>query len=245
MDLKEVDNTINRRHPWETARLKALSSILHPFLFNGIEIMDVGCGDGFIARGLFSNLQVKKITAVDIHLSDDQLQEFNQVSDEITYTREIPDSGEFDLVLLLDVLEHIKDDAGFLEGIVKRQLHERGRILITVPAFQSIYGQHDINLGHYRRYNLQRLECLATTAGLKIVSSGYLFATLLIPKYILCSLLKISSVAEGVGKWTGGRVLTGILETFLNLDNRLLLFLARFGIKLPGLTGWVLCEKQE
>ena len=245
MDLKEVDNSIARRHPWETARLRAISTILSPFLFNGIEILDVGCGDGFIARGLFKHLQAKKITAVDIHLSDDQLQEFNQVSNEITYSREIPDNVEFDLVLLLDVLEHIKDDAGFLAGIVKNQLQKRGRILITVPAFQSISGQHDINLVHYRRYRLQKLEHLAKSAELGIISSGYLFASLLLPKYILCSVLKIDRYSEGVGQWTGGRFLTGMLESLLNLDNRLLLSLSRFGIRIPGLTGWVLCEKQE
>jgi len=140
MDLREFGKNRANRHPWETARLKALAAILRPHLFERIKVLDVGCGDGFISTWLFSHLRTKKITAVDIHLSDDQLQEFNQVSDEITYTREIPDNAEFDLVLLLDVLEHVKDDAGFLAAIVEDQLQSSGRILITVPAFQAIFG---------------------------------------------------------------------------------------------------------
>lgn len=245
MDLSEFYNGNVIRHPWETARLKALAAILRPHLFEKIKVLDVGCGDGFISTGLFSHLQAKKITAVDIHLSDEQIDEFNRVSNDISYTRDIPDNAEFDLVLLLDVLEHVKDDAGFLAGIVENQLQSSGRILITAPAFQSIYGQHDLNLGHYRRYHLQALQQLAESAGLVVISSGYLFASLLLPKYILCSLLKIDRYAEGVGQWSGGRFITALLESLLNLDNRFLLSLSRFGIKFPGLTGWVLCEKQE
>ena len=59
MDLKEFDNTHTRRHPWETARLKALATILRPHLFNAIKVLDVGCGDGFISTGLFSYLTAK------------------------------------------------------------------------------------------------------------------------------------------------------------------------------------------
>jgi len=245
MDLKEFDKTKANRHPWETARLKALSAILRPHLFNGVKILDVGCGDGFISMGLFGHLQIKKITAVDINLSDKQMLEFNNSSDQIEYTRKLPDSGSFDLVLLLDVLEHVKDDANFLSDIVKRYISKGDKVLLTVPAFQSIYGYHDVNLGHYRRYNLRELESLAISGGIKILSSGYLFASLLLPKYFLCKLFNVGKVSEGVGQWNGGRYLTYVLNCLLNIDNSLLLFLSRFGIKLPGLTGWVLCEKQQ
>lgn len=245
MDLKEFDAAQIKRHPWETARLKALATILRPRLFEGIKVLDVGCGDGFISRGLFSHLQTKEITAVDIHLTDEQLSEFNAEIPGIRFSRELPDNGMFDLLLLLDVVEHVEDDVSFLTDIVRRYLSTGDKMLLTVPAFQSIYGRHDVNLGHYRRYRLQELEPLAESAGLGIISSGYLFASLLLPKYILCSVLKIDRYAEGVGQWTGGRFLTGMLESLLNLDNRLLLSLSRFGIRIPGLTGWVLCEKQE
>jgi hypothetical protein len=161
------------------------------------------------------------------------------------YTRELPDRGTFDLVLLLDVLEHVQDDTIFLTDIIKRYLSKGDKVLLTVPAFQSIYGYHDVKLGHYRRYNLQELGSLAMSGGLKTISSGYLFASLLLPKYVLCKLFNIERVSEGVGQWAGGRCLTGILESFLNIDNSLLIFLSSIGIKVPGLTGWVLCEKQQ
>lgn len=245
MDLSEFDNTITNRHPWETARLKALYKILSPYLFNGIKVLDVGCGDGFISRGLFSNLRLKEITAVDIHLADNHLLELNSSLNQMKFTRELPDSGTFDLVLLLDVLEHVQDDKSFFSDIVCRFMSKGDKVLMTVPAFQSIYGYHDVNLGHYRRYRLKELESLAMSEGIEILSSGYLFATLLLPKYVLCKLFNIGRVSDGVGQWTAGRYLTSMIESLLNLDNSLLVFLSRFGIKLPGLTGWVLCEKQQ
>jgi len=245
MDLKEFNHTQSNRHPWETARLRALDKILRPHLFNGIKILDVGCGDGFISRGLFENLQSKEITAVDINLSDNQLLEFNKLSSGFRYTRELPPSETFDLVLLLDVLEHVQDDLSFLSEIVNCYTSLGKKVLITVPAFQSIYGHHDVFLGHYRRYRLQELESLGISGGLKIISSGYLFATLLIPKYILFKFLDIGNSADGVGKWQGGKIITYMIEKILNADNSLLISLSRVGIKLPGLTGWVLCEKQE
>jgi SAM-dependent methyltransferase len=244
MDLKELDNTISR-HPWETARLKAISSILRPHLFDGIKVLDVGCGDGFISRELFSHLHSKEITAVDIHLSAEQLLKFNNSSGGILYFREFPENRIFDLVLLLDVLEHVEEDVSFLSNVVKRYLSKGKKILLTVPAFQSIFGSHDVNLGHYRRYSLKEIEAIAGSSGLKIISSGYLFSSLLLPKYILCTVLKIDRYTGGVGHWDGGRLVSGIWESLLNLDNSLLISLSRFGIRIPGLTGWVLCEKQE
>jgi len=245
MDLKEFNHNQPNRHPWETARLKALCKILRPHLFNGIRILDVGCGDGFISRGLFGHLQSKEITAVDINLSDSQLLEFNNFSSGFRYTKELPADGTFDIVLLLDVLEHVQDDISFLSEIVNRYISLGAKVLITVPAFQSLYGHHDVFLGHYRRYRLQELESLGMAGGLKVLSSGYLFATLLIPKYILFKLLDTGRSADGVGKWHGGRIMTCMFEKILNVDNNILISLSRLGIKLPGLTGWVLCEKQE
>lgn len=245
MDLKEFNSLSVSRHPWETARLKALSEVLHPYLFNDIKVLDVGCGDGFISENLFSRLQAKEVTAVDINLSDNQLLQFNESGIGIRYVRELPDNGAYDLCMLLDVLEHVESDADFLFGIVNRYMDRKSKILITVPAFQAIYGRHDVNLGHFRRYSLRELESLVQSGGLRILSSGYLFASLLFPKYILCNLLNVGGYSEGVGQWQGGRFLTAILEKLLTLDNSLLIALSRLGVKIPGLTGWVLCEKPE
>jgi len=244
MDLKETNIIHSRRHPWESARLKAIQRILTPEIFEGINALDIGCGDGYISRGLFGDLQKKDVTAVDINLSDEWILELAGLAQGISYQREMPLEGKYDLVMLLDVLEHIESDKDFLAGIVDSRLADKGKIMITVPAFQSIYGRHDTFLGHYRRYNLNQLVSLASSCGLKVISSGYLFFTLLIPKLVIYKLINTGQESEGAGNWSRGKVITGIIEKILNMDNSLLISASRLGIRIPGLTGWVLCEKQ-
>lgn len=245
MDIKEIVDIHTRRHPWETARLTAIKNILKTHLFEGINVLDVGCGDGFISRSLFQNLKNKHITAVDIHLSDEMVFQLEKLACGITYTSEMPEGEGYDLVLLLDVIEHVEDDTKFLAGLMEKYIPVKSKIMITVPAFQAIYGRHDIFLGHYRRYNLQGLSELARACGLKIISSGYLFSSLLLPKYIFYKLLKTGRNPEGVGNWNKGLGVTRLIEIILNIENCLLISLSRRGIKIPGLTGWIVCEKQE
>lgn len=244
MDLKEAGTDSVTRHPWETTRLRALKTILAPRMFEGMRVLDIGCGDGFVAGNLFRDLAKREVTAVDTNLSDDLIARFSEADPAISYRRDIPTGGTYDLVLLLDVLEHVEDDRSMLQGLVEKYLKPEGAVLITVPAFNSIYSEHDAFLGHYRRYNLDQLERLATGCGLAIRRSGYLFASLLLPKLILFKLLKSASSTDGVGNWRKGRFITSVVEQVLNLDNRVLLAAGRLGVKMPGLTGWVLCEKR-
>ena len=118
-------------------------------------------------------------------------------------------------------------------------------VLITVPAYQSIFSRHDIFLGHYRRYNLPELFDLTNSCGLKVLTSGYLFFSLLLPKVILYKFYNTNKPVVGVGNWSGGKILTFILDMILNIDNGILIFASKFGFKIPGLTGWVLCKKRE
>ena len=244
MDLREIVDIHARRHPWETARLKAIRNILRPHFFEGMRVIDVGCGDGFVCGNLFASLRSKEITAVDIHLSDALLCELANGANGITYQREMPDKGAFDLMLLLDVIEHVERDREFVRGLVERYVAGNGKVLITVPAFQALLGRHDLFLGHYRRYNLAELVALATASGLAVISSGYLFFSLLLPKLLLFKLLAIGNAADGVGNWRGGKLATFLVEALLKIDNAILLAAGRMGVKIPGLTGWILCKKQ-
>lgn len=243
MDLKEAGKDDVTRHPWETTRLHALRGILAPRMFEGMRILDIGCGDGFVAGNLFSSVKDRDITAVDTNLSDESLAKFTAAGSGIAFQRELPREGAFDVVLLLDVLEHVEDDRSLLKGVVERYLKADGVVMITVPAFNSIYSEHDAFLGHYRRYNLQELVQLASVSGLDTRRSGYLFSSLLLPKLVLYRMLKTAACSEGVGNWQGGRFITRVVELMLKLDNAFLMAAGRLGVKIPGLTGWVLCEK--
>ena len=72
---------------------------------------------------------------------------------------------DFDLALLLDVLEHIADDRGSLAGIAGLT-HPAGKILITVPACQWLWSGHDERHHHKRRYSKKDLTAVLHDSGL-------------------------------------------------------------------------------
>lgn len=243
MDLKEKTGENHIRHPWETSRLLALRRILSPHLRDGINVLDVGCGDGYVATRLFRDVKNCRIQAVDTSLTDSQIQKLASAGCGVTFGRELPGDRVFDLILLLDVIEHVEDDHAFLWDLVENRLAPDGLVLITAPAFQSLFSGHDAFLGHYRRYSLDQLVRLVRSCGVSIDRGGHLFFSLLLPKYLFFKLLKTADCSDGVGNWRRGRLLSGVIEAVLRADNSLLYFASRLGIKIPGLTGWVLCRK--
>ena len=81
--------------------------------------------------------------------------------------------GRFDVVLLLDTLEHVPDDVRAL-GELGALLKPDGRLVITVPAHPWLFGVHDRALGHVRRYDEARLRRVVRRAGLRICHlTGY------------------------------------------------------------------------
>jgi SAM-dependent methyltransferase len=80
----------------------------------------------------------------------------------------------YDLVLMLDVLEHIEDDAGALAGLF-RLLRPGGHLLLTVPALPSLWSAHDEANHHYRRYRAGALRRLLAGDGFDVVECRYAF----------------------------------------------------------------------
>jgi 2-polyprenyl-3-methyl-5-hydroxy-6-metoxy-1,4-benzoquinol methylase len=82
------------------------------------------------------------------------------------------------LIGLFDVIEHLDDPAGILIE-VSRILEPSGVVVITVPAFQTLWSNADVVAGHRRRYTTHRLDRLMNELGFTRVLSRYLFASLL------------------------------------------------------------------
>jgi SAM-dependent methyltransferase len=95
----------------------------------------------------------------------------------IHFAREAVPGRQNDLVLMMDVLEHVDDDQGLLRHYTKG-LPEQARVVISVPAFQWMWSGHDVFLEHRRRYTLDQLEGLVQRAGLKVERGCYFFGAL-------------------------------------------------------------------
>ncbi len=93
-----------------------------------------------------------------------------------------------DSCVCLNVLEHIRDDRAALENMAA-VIPPRGAIALLLPAFQSLYGPIDRNLGHYRRYTRKSIARLAKECGLEV------------------GRLRYSNAAGFAGWWINARVL--------------------------------------
>jgi SAM-dependent methyltransferase len=81
----------------------------------------------------------------------------------------------FDVVSAFDVVEHCEDDALAVAELA-RVLAPGGRMLLSVPAYQWAWTDHDVRAGHHRRYTSPEVERLVERAGLKVVRSTHAFA---------------------------------------------------------------------
>jgi len=82
------------------------------------------------------------------------------------------------LVTLLDVLEHQRDDHGFMKGLVSK-MAPGSTLLVTVPALERLWSQWDVALGHFRRYDKPMLLRCLDDLPLVVQEASFLFPELL------------------------------------------------------------------
>jgi SAM-dependent methyltransferase len=137
--------------------------------------LDIGCGGGYTARAFESQW-----TMIAADVSPDALQlcrsrglrrlcQVDMTNFRLPFK---PDS--VDLVLALDVIEHVEDDVHALVECY-RILKTGGLLVVTVPAFMMLWSPWDESLGHKRRYKLLELAKAIQKAGFSIQKSSYMF----------------------------------------------------------------------
>jgi SAM-dependent methyltransferase len=188
--MAELDQT----HWWYVARRRILASVIERkiVLPTHARILEIGCGTGhnFGMLGEFGTVDGIEIDAparaiaaarLGRKISAASLPELTGIAD-----------GSYDLIALLDVLEHIEGDEAALTSI-RRKLKPGGRILITVPANRWMWSAHDRVHHHFRRYAPSTLRAVIAAAGLKVEMLSY-FNTVLFP---LAALVRIAGKIVG------------------------------------------------
>ena len=171
MDLKEEDilGADIGRHWYYRSKAAALRRMVGPL--GPRRILDVGAGSGFFSRHLLAEAGAQSALCVDIGYASDR--DDNEDGKPVLYRR---DTGptDCDLVLMMDVLEHVDDDRGLVRHYAAK-VPAGAFFLATVPAFRFLWSGHDVFLEHKRRYRLGEIEAAMRDAGLDVVRGAYYF----------------------------------------------------------------------
>ncbi len=147
--------------------------LIRPYL--GEHVLEIGAGHGELTERLRRDA---KVTATDLskRCVDELALRFAGCPEVEVLQADVAALGaedrKFDSVVLINVLEHIDDDADALAEL-REVLKPGGRLCVFVPAFEGLYSDFDRRIGHRRRYRRSRLVSTFDRAGLGVIEARY------------------------------------------------------------------------
>lgn len=178
---------------WFKHRNEIILSILRIHPPQG-RILDVGGGNGYVSQALqragFETTVIEPGSA-GVALAQERGLDVIQAS----FSDAAIEAGSATAIGTFDVIEHIENDIGFLQGVFIA-LRPGARLYLTVPAYSWLWSNEDVSAGHYRRYSLSQLKQNLATAGFKPLHATYFFSCLIPPVFLkrrLPYLIRIAS----------------------------------------------------
>jgi SAM-dependent methyltransferase len=164
--LERFTFDVEERHWWYRGRRAVLDAVLDGLaLPEDARILDAGCGSG---RNMVELARRGPVTGVELASQSLEVARRRNLGPVLEGSLDEPlplADGAFDLAVALDVLEHVRDDGAALRELA-RVLAPGGRLLVTVPQYGWLWGEHDVLAHHHRRYTRALLLGRAEQAGL-------------------------------------------------------------------------------
>lgn len=230
MNNSEIEAILagDERHWWYRGRRRVLHAELDRVaLPPDARILDAGCGSGRMLDELRSR---GTVIGVDANADAVAATRRRGHAARRCAIEQMPFAdATFDLVTCLDVIEHTPDDRRTLREL-RRVTRPGGTLVVTVPAYQSLWSAHDVVNGHYRRYRMPELRAAAQEAGWCHLRDSYFNALLLGPAAVV-RLTRRGSGADSARSELGLTPgwLNGVLEWPLRVEAAML----RGGARLP------------
>jgi SAM-dependent methyltransferase len=165
MEAVETHAMVNHEdcHWWYRGRRRIVTDALEALsLPAGCRVLDAGCGSGRMLETLSGYGEVSGVDVNSESVATARERGYGDVREGVVEA--LPWApGTFDLVTMLDVLEHTEDDHVALVEL-HRVVRPGGHLLLTVPAHQSLWSNHDVTNRHYRRYSQRMVRSAAAAA---------------------------------------------------------------------------------
>jgi SAM-dependent methyltransferase len=216
--MAELDSS----HWWFLARRAILEQVIRRIVRppSGAHILEIGCGTGHNLAMLskFGTVQATELDPAARALASERLGRAVEPA-------ALPDlsmfpQGHFDLVALLDVLEHVEDDRSALETI-RQRLKPGGKLLVAVPANPWMWSAHDVAHHHHRRYRKAELGEAARQAGYSVDLLSP-FNTILFPLIAAARIAGKVSGRESADDSMPSAPVNGLLRSLFGLESRLI-----------------------
>lgn len=200
----DILRTMQRDHFWYRGRHRFVHQALNDTLArlqaspDAIRFLDVGGGCG----GWIEYLEHRaKAGFLELALADSSLRALMSARAVVgptvqLYQADIMDLGwqeRWDVVTVLDVLEHLPDDAGALRQVAQA-LTPNGIVFVTTPALKTFWSYNDVLVRHRRRYSLRDMQALAGATELELLDVRY-FMFFLSPLILLRKIRRLDSEA--------------------------------------------------
>lgn len=227
-----VTLSVEDRHWWYRGRRRVVGRVLAGLdLPPDTRILDAGCGGGgnFAALARFG-----RVTGLEPD-ADARAAARERGLGEVVEggLAELPfEDGSFDLATALDVIEHVDDDLGAL-GELRRVVVDGGFLVVTVPAYQSLWSPHDVANEHRRRYARKQLLAVAEAAGWQFVQASY-FNSLPLPIVAALRLRQRRRLGEQAPPVSDFERTPAWVDGLLELPFRLEAGLISAGVRVPA-----------
>lgn len=208
---------VEANHWWFKAKRQYVAQALAWFgpATAGAKVLDVGCGTGAVME------QMKSLgyEAYGVDMSADALHycEAKELAVTLGTAENIayPDAN-FDVVLALDVLEHVPDHAAAMREIA-RVLKPGGIFVSTVPAHPWLFSYHDVALHHVRRYRRAEFKKILETA-LTVEWVSWIHAVILVPATLRRLLVKKAGASGESDVQPAGTAITAVFTALYALE---------------------------
>ena len=213
---------LDQRHWWFTARRRILDGLIERVVEppKDARILELGAGTGHNLAMLsrFGPVEASELDPIARKLASERLG--REVKEAALPDLPMFPADSYDLIALLDVLEHVPDDRASLAAIMTR-LKPGGALLLTVPANPWMWSAHDVAHHHHRRYRKAEIEKLAREAGFEIELLSP-FNSLLFPPIAAVRLAGRLTGKDDSDDAMPGELVNRTLDTLFGLERSLI-----------------------
>lgn len=225
-DFEKLYHDIEKKHFWFASRRSYIIGLLKTFPKN-CKILDIGCSSGILLNEI-SALGFDKENLFGIDISEKAIINCKANGIKNSYVMDAQNiqlNTTFDIIIASDCLEHLENDNQALKNW-HQLLSGNGTLMVFVPAFMSLWSNHDVVNMHYRRYTKDNLEEKLLGNGFLISKSSYWNFSLFIPVFIIRLLSRLSFLNSSTTSHSGNldkpSIFNILLLKIINLENRIL-----------------------